>query len=1616
MTTIKSVLRGFGLQIRLLTFMWLIALVMVATDVWGKQLGKPPVVIIHKGQSSTTTSISGGSEGLLYFATNQIPPDWATNYARYHLWYFPAIVMLSALGVAYVVMSYKTQHRREVWVNRYASVEIEIKPTALAGESGSNSGNTEAPWPLSMTMILAALFNTLAAFKDYTSPRAQRSGRALPFSFNISSFNDSGIHLTMRVPAPLASASTENTSTNKQSGQTAATIPPGLASEVAAAIQAQFPWAEINLLQSGQDSLDLTTDTGLYTRSKGFAQRLRLAGHYQQLDQTLTTTGRTDIEQMSKPEPDGKLFSGYALLKLAYAPFLPLKTRFDSTSLIDPFSGIGQSSQLNNSFDPLSPLLQALDFSSDNEILACGVTPVVTGLATEWPRKARRMIKKLRSIELGQNRQSRGQKGGGGNGIGSSLMSAISVSFTETFDAMGSSFSTGSGSGGSRSSSTTRITLPGAHQAATSLIEMEQARAVREAIEAKLNYGGGAAFEVGIYVWAYGATKGAVERRLQTISNVIINNFNNVNAALDTRKSLRPENGLSGNTFKTVRREIGPGRTALDNRLRNREFGPHWSDESSLNLLELAALFHLPTATQNVSPLLVRAGAMSPPPEMEIVQRIELSPEPGQTRPRVIDTTEQDPERKGRVFGYYLKAGIKYWIGQSINSILRHTHLISNTGGGKSEMIRNFILQALTGQYERNRGLGGSDWLGNSVISSDPQGELSKDIAASTPRGYKFESRVKYVDFTDDENIVSLNFMARPPRKRPNYISPNRGRVAIRLDLNHGQTPRQTSLTVQQPQATGTGWPVTAQAQAQAQPAKPASQSRKGDYADDLDLDELESELAEMGLSLDLDLAQPVTKGVKEANTTGTGTSNRPAAAPQPQPQPQSKSDSDADRKAKAEQLKATLKGGLPEKMADDLFSMWEKWEEYTDSTEAGFIASRVMDVFVMGQGVSIDGTAIIYRTLFNFFQVCTEVRRNATLFDLFELLDNPAYVTAVADLTKNEVARRYLKGDYAAYMKGGGTTLAPTKSRVEGLLRPDSSRRSLCQPYRTLDLEMAMEQGDVVLFYFSPNLGQDFKLFFQATMFTLTLTAIFARADPKRSQNDMRDVEIFLDEVKELVLANPDGIAQALEQFRKYRAGVTLAHQNRDQLGSFIGRIEGTTNSQIVLSVGQDDSEHFSKVFARDEWPRRQVKRAFDALPSFGGVSLIWEGRKRRPVLFISQPPAPKVSNADTIPLLVAVYRQPGSVADNNQTALEGNYLSSTEEKRQQEAEGKANNKATGSQETFASYLTGPDSQSSAPALVSRRDPWQAATDPQIAVKSERPYRIHWYRAGAGSDFDGCLELAGGNSAMTVSDYWAASAKGRAMGCWPTVKSVCPELIQEMSLFLYGEGKLTWYLELPAGAWDGAEDEAGISEKTLSDINADPKLLERYRRWLLHVEALGLIDKKAYLAGLGITEWYLYIATRYGRNIALHLLIGENLGLVPTQLDRIKIFTALEIGTPVAECDAYPRRPNPLLNRQHKEKVAERQEARQQESEYRQGRAIPAASPATGPANLGPGEDGQNDLANGESSGANNFEGEKADSPIEAEYKEIEDDEKDDEEALYRRSNAGAGRRSGRG
>lgn len=276
-------------------------------------------------------------------------------------------------------------------------------------------------------------------------------------------------------------------------------------------------------------------------------------------------------------------------------------------------------------------------------------------------------------------------------------------------------------------------------------------------------------------------------------------------------------------------------------------------------------------------------------------------------------------------------------------------------------------------------------------------------------------------------------------------------------------------------------------------------------------------------------------------------------------------------------------------------------------------IAARIPEERI-GDVILFDPSDTAYPVGFNILEARTEIERNLLSSDLVAIVRR--FTTSWGDTMSSVLGeavlallmhkdggtlvelRRFLRDDSfrAQYLAGvrdhdvrqfwqrdypliGNKSIGPLLARLDAFLRPRIVRHIVGQPRAALDLAQVMEGGKIFLVKLSKGLiGEENASLLGSLLVSKFHQLALARQETPKEQR--RPFFCYCDEFQHFVTPSMEALAT---EGRKYRFGLTLAHQMRAQLAD-VPRIEGALlgncHTRIVFRVGEGDAKVLGQGF----------------------------------------------------------------------------------------------------------------------------------------------------------------------------------------------------------------------------------------------------------------------------------------------------------------------------------------------------------------------------------------------------------------------------------------------------
>jgi excisionase family DNA binding protein len=212
------------------------------------------------------------------------------------------------------------------------------------------------------------------------------------------------------------------------------------------------------------------------------------------------------------------------------------------------------------------------------------------------------------------------------------------------------------------------------------------------------------------------------------------------------------------------------------------------------------------------------------------------------------------------------------------------------------------------------------------------------------------------------------------------------------------------------------------------------------------------------------------------------------------------------------------------------------------------------------------------------------ESRRGGTLADLRRFLVDPDYRASFLGSVGDPEVVYYWRKEFPLL---SGRPQAPILTRLDAFLRPRLIRDMVCQKENKLDFAAMMRGGKILLAKLAHGaIGEENAFLLGSLLVAKIHQLALARQATKESAR--RDFYVYIDEFHNFVTPS---MASILSGARKFRIGLTLAHQELRQLVSrdpdVASAVLANAGTRICFRVGDADAkrleEGFSSFEARD-------------------------------------------------------------------------------------------------------------------------------------------------------------------------------------------------------------------------------------------------------------------------------------------------------------------------------------------------------------------------------------------------------------------------------------------------
>lgn len=242
---------------------------------------------------------------------------------------------------------------------------------------------------------------------------------------------------------------------------------------------------------------------------------------------------------------------------------------------------------------------------------------------------------------------------------------------------------------------------------------------------------------------------------------------------------------------------------------------------------------------------------------------------------------------------------------------------------------------------------------------------------------------------------------------------------------------------------------------------------------------------------------------------------------------------------------------------------------------EKAILASDLVAVFQRLSQSWGDQMESVFRTAILAF---LESSRGGTLADLRRFLIDPKYRKEFLKSVRDPDIRFFWEHSFGQL--SGNKSIGSVLTRLETFLSPKPLRYMVAQKRNRLDFAQILDSGKIFLAKLSQGaIGRENAYLLGSLIMTKLQQAAMSRQ--RQQTADRRDFWIYLDEFQHFITPS---MTEILCGARKYRIGLTLAHQELRQLDrdrEVASAVLANTYTRVVFRVGDDDAKKLESGFA---------------------------------------------------------------------------------------------------------------------------------------------------------------------------------------------------------------------------------------------------------------------------------------------------------------------------------------------------------------------------------------------------------------------------------------------------
>ncbi len=257
----------------------------------------------------------------------------------------------------------------------------------------------------------------------------------------------------------------------------------------------------------------------------------------------------------------------------------------------------------------------------------------------------------------------------------------------------------------------------------------------------------------------------------------------------------------------------------------------------------------------------------------------------------------------------------------------------------------------------------------------------------------------------------------------------------------------------------------------------------------------------------------------------------------------------------------------------------------------------------------------------------------DTTLLGINRLLADNDYRERVVRNLKDPVVKAFWETEFANYNdRYKQEAVAPIQNKIGQFLSASVIRNIVAQVKSKINIREIMDTKKIFIMNLSKGrIGEDNSRLLGGMLITKIQLSAMERVDIP--EKERKDFFLYVDEFQNFAT---ESFANILSEARKYRLGLTMAHQYMEQLDEkVLAAVIGNVGSLITYRVGSTDAEILVKEFAPIFTEEDLVN-----LPKFNiYLKLMIDGVSSRPFSALSMPPIG--SSTDSAERVVRVSRE---------------------------------------------------------------------------------------------------------------------------------------------------------------------------------------------------------------------------------------------------------------------------------------------------------------------------------------------------------------------------------------